>query len=124
MTSDGSGAGPGGVPEFPEGMPDLSELMSQVFQAREAVESAQRSAAAQVVEGSAGGGAVRVQVTGALEFRSVTISPSVIDPEEAELLGDLVLAAVRDATEKASALNEEALGGFNLDAFRGLLGDE
>jgi nucleoid-associated protein EbfC len=106
------------------GLPDLGAIMSQVMQAREAMESAQRSAAAQVIEGSAGGGAVRVQVTGALEFRSVTIDPSVIDPNEAELLGDLVLAAVRDAIEKASAVSEEALGGFNLDAFRGLLGGE
>jgi nucleoid-associated protein EbfC len=106
------------------GLPDLSALMSQVVQAREAVESAQKNAAAQVVEGTAGGGAVRVQVTGGLEFRSVTIDPSVIDPDEADLLGDLVLAAVRDATEKASALNEEALEGFNLDAFKGLLGGE
>lgn len=113
------------APDFGAGaMPDLGALMSQVFQAREVVENAQRNAAAQVVEGSAGGGAVRVQATGALEFRSVTIDPSVIDPKEAELLGDLVLAAVRDATEKASALSEEAMEGFNLDAFKGLLGGE
>lgn len=105
-------------------MPDLNELMSQVFHARDAVESAQKSAAAQVVEGSAGGGAVRVQVTGGMEFRSVTIDRSVIDPNEADLLGDLVLAAVRDAAERASAVNEEALGSFNLDALKGLLGGE
>lgn len=117
MTSEENDAGQGGLP-------DLNALMSQVFQAREAVETAQRSAAAQVVEGTAGGGAVRVQVTGGLEFRSVTIDPSVIDPDEADLLGDLVLAAIRDATEKASALNEEALGEFNLDAIKGLLGGE
>lgn len=115
MTSEGSDVGPGGLP-------DLGAMMSQVFQAREAMESAQKNAAAQVVEGSAGGGAVRVQVTGGLEFRSVTIDPSVIDPHEAELLGDLVLAAIRDAAEKATAISEEALGGLNLDALKGLLG--
>jgi DNA-binding YbaB/EbfC family protein len=102
--------------------PDLGALMSQVLQARDAVQSAQQSAAAQVVEGSAGGGAVRITVTGGLEFQSVTIDPSVIDPSDAELLGDLVLAAIRDAVEQANALHAQALGGFDLGAITGLLG--
>jgi DNA-binding YbaB/EbfC family protein len=110
--------------ESPQPVPglDLGSLMSQVLQARAALESAQQAAASQVVEGTAGGGAVRVRVTGGLQFQSVTIDPSVVDPAEAELLGDLVLAAVREAVEQASALSTQALGGLDLGAIQGLLG--
>lgn len=117
MTTEENDAVSGAMPGA-----DLGSLMAQVFQAREAVQSAQQTAATKVVEGSAGGGAVRIEVTGGLEFRRVTIDPSVIDPAEAELLGDLVLAAIRDAAEQARAVHTEALGGFNLDAIKGLLG--
>jgi nucleoid-associated protein EbfC len=118
MTIETSG---GGEEERPA-MPDLGSLMSQMLQARDALQSAQASAAAQVVEGKAGGGAVRIRVSGAGEFQAVIIDPSVIDPAEAELLGDLVLAAIRDAAEQATALNAQAMGGLNLDAIQGLFG--
>jgi nucleoid-associated protein EbfC len=117
MTTEGLGDEPDRVPTL-----DLGALMSQVVQARDAVQSAQQNAAAQVVEGSAGGGAVRVRVTGGLDFQAVIIDRSVIDPDDAELLGDLVLAAIRDATEQASALQARALGGFDLEAIKGLFG--
>jgi DNA-binding YbaB/EbfC family protein len=117
MTTDGTAGDPAG-----SATPDLGALMSQVMQARDAVQSAQQNAAAQVVEGTAGGGAVRIKVTGGLEFQSVVIDPSVIDPADPELLGDLVLAAIRDAAERASTLQAQALGGFDLGAITGLLG--
>jgi DNA-binding YbaB/EbfC family protein len=75
---------------------------------------AQQTAAAQVVEGRAGGGVVTVTVTGGLEFRDVTIDPAVVDPEDVEMLQDLVLAAVRDAVTRANELNRQALGGLGL----------
>jgi DNA-binding YbaB/EbfC family protein len=75
---------------------------------------AQQTAAAQVVEGRAGGGVVTVTVTGGLEFRDVTIDPSVVDPEDVEMLQDLVLAAIRDAVTCANELNRQALGGLGL----------
>jgi DNA-binding protein YbaB len=56
-----------------------------------------------------------------MEFRSVRIDPSVLDPDEAEMLEDLVLAAVRDAVEKANDLTSEAIGGITGD-LGGLLG--
>jgi DNA-binding protein YbaB len=64
---------------------------------------------------------VRVTATGGLEFRAVRIDPSVIDPDDAEMLEDLVLAAVRDAVEKAQALTSEAIGGIS-GSLGGLLG--
>lgn len=63
-----------------------------------------------IVQGSAGGGVVMVEVTGQREMKSIKIDPSAIDPEDAEMLEDLVLAAVTDAMEKAAKLNEEKMG--------------
>lgn len=90
------------------------------------VAAAQEQAAAQVVEGQAGGGAVRITVTGGFEFRSVTISPEALDPDDVEMLQDLVLAALHDAVARVVEVNAAAnpmagmadlgasLGGFDL----------
>ena len=91
-------------------LPDFNSLLSQLGQVQENLRQAQQEAAAQVVEGSAGGGAVKVRVTGGLEFQEVTIDPSVLD--DVEMLQDLVLAAVRDAMDQAQSLASSALGGI------------
>lgn len=62
-----------------------------------------------VVEGTAGGGVVTVQVSGQREMKSIKIDPSAVDPEDIEMLEDLVLAAVTDAMDKAAKLNEEKM---------------
>ncbi|MDQ2754787.1 MAG: YbaB/EbfC family nucleoid-associated protein [Actinomycetota bacterium] len=103
--------------------PDFGALLSQLGQVQQNLQAAQESAAAEVVEGSAGGGAVKVTVTGGLEFQSVTIDPSVVDPADVEMLQDLVLAAVRDAVEVAHDLASQALGDMQLPGgLEGLLG--
>lgn len=99
---------------------DISSLLSQLGQVQQNLHQAQEAAAAQVVEGSAGGGAVKVKVTGAMEFQAITISPEVVDPEDVEMLEDLVLAAVRDGMDKASALATDALGSAALPGLPGL----
>ncbi len=70
------------------------------------------------VEGSAGGGAVRATVTGKLDLLSIEISPEVVDPEDVEMLQDLVTAAVGDALGKARKAGEERMarvtGGLRL----------
>jgi nucleoid-associated protein EbfC len=105
---------------------DLGALVSRLGEVQQSIQEAQESAAAQVVEGTAGGGAVRVKVTGGLEFQEVVIDPSVVDPDDVEMLQDLVLAAVRDAVEKAGDLTSDALGGLGdlggLGGLGGLLG--
>jgi nucleoid-associated protein EbfC len=63
-----------------------------------------------IVQGTAGGGVVTVDVTGQREMKSIKIDPSAVDPEDVEMLEDLVLAAVNDAMEKAVKLNEEKMG--------------
>jgi DNA-binding YbaB/EbfC family protein len=98
--------------------------MSQLGQVQNNLRRAQEEAAAQEVEGTSGGGAVKVRVTGGLEFLSVEIAPEVVDPDDVEMLEDLILAAVRDGLEKASGLATGALGAGlgNLPGLGGLGG--
>jgi DNA-binding YbaB/EbfC family protein len=75
---------------------------------------AQAEAAATEVVGSAGGGAVEVRLTGGLEARGVTIRPDAVDPDDVEMLEDLVTAAFDDALSKVRGLQESAAGGLDL----------
>jgi nucleoid-associated protein EbfC len=63
-----------------------------------------------VVEGTSGGGVVTAAVTGAKEFSGIKIDPSVVDPEDVEMLEDLITAAIQDAMTKATDLSGEKLG--------------
>jgi DNA-binding YbaB/EbfC family protein len=78
------------------------------------------------IEATAGGGAVRVVITGAQEIRSVQIDPSAVDAEEVDLLQDLVMAAVNEAIARSKQLAEERLsavaGGMGLPGMPGLGG--
>lgn len=105
-------------------VPDMQSLLNQAMQMQQQLLAAQAEAAARVVEGVAGGGMVRVEVTGAMEFRRVTIDPRVVDPGDVAMLEDLVLAAVHDATAKVAAVSQEAMGGLGLPGggLGGLLG--
>lgn len=128
MTTDPEEGGPGRPespttrPESPPTespepgqFPDLGGLLRQAQQMQEQLVEAQASLARQQVEGSAGGGMVRVVVSGGLEFLSVTIDPAVVDPDDITMLEDLVLAAVRDAMAKVEELGGQALGGVGPD---------
>ncbi len=99
---------------------DLGELLKQAQAMQEQVMAAQASASEQVVEGHAGGGLVKVAVTGSMEFRSVHIDPSAVDPNDVEMLEDLVLAALHDAVHQANAINQQAFGGLGLPGIPGL----
>jgi DNA-binding YbaB/EbfC family protein len=105
---------------------DMSSLLQQAQAMQQQLLAAQARAAEQVVEGHAGGGVVKVQVTGGLEFRSITISPQVVDPGDIPMLEDLVLAAVNDAVARAQettqAATADALGGLDLGGLGGGLG--
>ena len=101
---------------------DLGALIGQLGEVQHNLAEAQRAAAAEVVEGSAGGGAVKVTLTGAFEFESVTIDSSVVDPQDVEMLEDLVLAAIRDGIEKAAQLASDAIGAAGMVSLPGLGG--
>ena len=76
------------------------------------------------LEATAGGGAVRVVITGAQELRLIEIDPAAVDPEEVEMLQDLVMAAVNDAITRSKELERErmasAAGGIGLPGLPGM----
>lgn len=99
-------------------MPDLGSLMEQ---AQQMLAGAQE-AAAEIVEGSSGGGMVKVEIDGNFNVHSVAIDPSVVDPNEVEMLNDLVLAALRDASSQLQDSQSDAMGGLDIGGLGGLLG--
>jgi len=90
---------------------DFEKLMKQAQQMQEEMAKAQEELAGETVEASTGGGMVRVKATGALEITEITIAPEAIDPNDPELLADMVLAAVNEALRSAQKLVETKLGG-------------
>jgi nucleoid-associated protein EbfC len=89
---------------------DFEKLMRQAQQMQEQMSKAQEELAKEIVEASAGGGMVRVKATGALEIIEIKIAPEAIDPEDPDLLADMVQAAVNEALRSAQSLVESRLG--------------
>lgn len=104
---------------------DIGALLQQAQAMQAQLLEAQAAAASQEVEGVAGGGVVKIRLTGGLEFRSVRIDPSAVDPQDVALLEDLILAALHDGVAKAQELTQdaasEAMGGLDLGALGGAL---
>ncbi len=96
------------------GLPDLGGLFEQAARMQEQMMAAQQQLEATVIEGQSGGGAVKIIVTGAMEFEDVHIAPGVIDPDDPEMLADLVLAALRDVTAQVQDLQRGSIGGLDL----------
>lgn len=90
--------------------PDMGALLKQAQQMQEQMMAAQAEAAEKEITGHAGGGVVKVTVTGAGEFRAVEINPDVVDPGDVEMLEDLVLAAISDAMAQVNELQSESMG--------------
>ena len=99
----------------------MNNMMQQVQQMQEQMVAAQAALAETTVEGSAGGGMVKATVTGTGDLVSITSSPEVVDPDDIEMLQDLVVAAVAEANRAAQALQSERMGGvtggIDLSAF-------
>ena len=98
------------MPKQPR-MPNMQQMMQQVQKMQKDMELAQEELKSEVVEASAGGGMVSVKVSGALEVREVRIDPAAVDPEDVEILADMVLAAVNEGLRAAQELAERKLGG-------------
>ncbi len=90
---------------------DVNKMMKQVQKMQADMAKAQEELAAEVVEASAGGGMVTVKVSGALEIVEIKIAPAAIDPDDAEMLEDLVLAAVNEGVRAAQALADSRMQG-------------
>jgi DNA-binding YbaB/EbfC family protein len=103
-------------------MPNMQQMMAQVQKMQRDVELAQQELRNEVVEASTGGGMVTVKVSGDLQVREVRIDPQAIDPDDAEILADMVLAAVNEALRKAQELADSKLGGATSGLDLGNLG--
>jgi hypothetical protein len=92
---------------------DMNKMLQQVQELQAQMEKAQEELKTETVEASAGGGMVTVKATGALQITEIKISPEAIDPDDPELLADMILAAVNEAIRSAQALAESKLGGMS-----------
>ncbi|QRG67765.1 YbaB/EbfC family nucleoid-associated protein [Brevibacillus choshinensis] len=93
-------------------MQQMQQMMKQVKKMQEEMAKAQEALKDKVVEGSAGGGAVLVKADGHKQVKEIIIKPEVIDPDDVEMLQDLVLTAVNDALRKADELMAKDMGKF------------
>ena len=97
----------GGGPGF-----DVNALMKQAQQMQQQMLEAQEQLKDEVVEASAGGGMVKVKMGGDLTLREIVIDPEAIDPEEPELLAEMVQAAVNEGLRAANEMANSKLGGI------------
>ncbi len=93
------------------------DMLARLQQMQERMLKAQEDLKEQTSEGSAGGGAVSITDTGGMKVQSLKIAPEVVDPDDIEMLEDLVTAAVNEALQGVQALQMQQLGGL-----AGLLG--
>jgi hypothetical protein len=92
--------------------PNLNQMMKQLQQAQTQMAVEQEKLKTEIVEASAGGGMVTVKITGDQQITEITIDPQAVDPEDVEMLQDMVLAATNEAIRSSQALAEQRLGGI------------
>ena len=95
---------------FPGGMPgNMNNLMKQAQRMQRQIGEAQKELEEKEVEAAAGGGAVKVKVSGKKEIVAVTIDPEVVDPEDVEMLEDLIMAAANEALRKMDEVSQSSM---------------
>ncbi len=103
---------------FPGGKKGMKELMKQAKKMQEELQKAQEEAESLIVEATSGGGMVKVKMNGKNQLLSIKIDPEVIDPDDIEMLEDLIVAAVNEAIVKVGKESEKKLskvtGGLNI----------
>lgn len=106
-------------------IPNMNQIMKQAQQFQSKMSKLQEELEEKTVEASAGGGMVNVVVNGKQELLSISIDPEVIDPEDIEMLQDLVLAAVNDGLAKSREMvnqkMSELTGGMNIPGLTGMM---
>jgi DNA-binding YbaB/EbfC family protein len=103
-------------------MPNMQQMLQQVQKMQQEMEAAQEQLKDEIVEASAGGGMVTVRVSGDLAVKSIAIDPDAVDPDDVEILSDMVLAAVNEALRMAQDLAAKKLGGASGGLDMGNLG--
>jgi DNA-binding YbaB/EbfC family protein len=106
------GGFPGGMGGF--GGMDINKLMKEAKKMQADMEKSQEELTSKEFESTAGGGAVYVKVSGAKVIKEIRIAKDVIDPEDSEMLQDLIITAVNDALRKVDEAQAQALGKYNI----------
>ena len=91
---------------------EMNQMMKQVQKMQADMMATQEKLASETVEASVGGGVVKAVVTGAGVLESITIDPGAVDPEDVEMLQDLIVAAINDAHRKADEELQQRMGGL------------
>lgn len=102
----------GGFPMGGMGGGAMNNLMKQAMKMQQEMEKAKEELAEKTVEASSGGGAVKVVATCSNKIKSIEISPEVVDPDDVEMLQDLVLAAITEALREADEQTQAVMGKF------------
>lgn len=106
-------------------IPGMGNIMKQVQQMVEDQQKMEEELAEQRVETSAGGGMVKAVANGRGELLEIKIDPQVVDPDDVEMLQDLIVSAIREALEKVRAIRDERVreltGGLNIPGMPGML---
>ncbi len=106
------GGFPGGMGGF--GGMNLNNLMKQAKKMQEDVQKSQEELATKEFEATAGGGAIQVKVSGDKQIKEIKIKPEAVDPEDVEMLEDLILTCVNEALRKVDSAQADQLGKFNI----------
>lgn len=110
------GGFPGGMGGF--GGMNINSLMKEAKKMQADLEKSQTELAAKEFEASAGGGAVTVKVTGQKEIKELKLQKEVVDPDDVEMLQDLILTCINDALKKVDAAQAQELGKYNIPGLR------
>ena len=100
------------VPGMPNGGNSQANMMKRIQQMQSDMEEKQAEIEASEFSASVGGGVVTVTVNGAHEVKSIELDPEVVDPEDVEMLSDLIISATNEAMKKADDAMEQAMGAF------------
>ena len=92
----------------------MKKMMAQAQKMQQDMMKAQDELADERIEGAAGGGLVKVTVTGQSDVVGISISPEAVDPEDIEMLEDMILVALKDAVEKSKELAQSKMSGFGM----------
>lgn len=109
------GGFPGGMGGF--GGMNINNLMKEAKKMQADLEKTQADIASKEFESTAGGGAVTVKVTGTKAIKEIKIKKEVVDPEDVEMLEDLILTCVNEALRKVDSVTEQQMGKFNIPGF-------
>ena len=106
------GGFPGGMGGF--GGMNINQLMKEAKKMQADMEKSQEELVSKEFEASAGGGAINVKVSGNKEIKEIKIKPEIVDPEDVEMLEDLVMTCVNEALRKVDAAQAAQLGKYNI----------